>query len=315
MLTYILRRVVISIVVLFGIASLTFLIIHLVPGDPAKIQLGQRATPEAVAKLHHEMGLDKPLGEQYVEFLKNAASFDFGRSFTFKAPTSEVVSNRLAPTAILIGYGLLITLVVGVPLAILAAVRQGGIVDNAIRLVTTFSFAMPPFWFGLMLALLLGLEANLFPVSGYESGIDGIIETMTLPALTLALALMVIVVRNLRSSLIEVLGSDYVDAARARGFGEGRIVLKHALRNSVIGTITILGSIFGFLISVLVLIEAVFQLPGAGSLLLQAVQRRDYELVQALALLSGFVVVVVSLFTDLFHAVIDPRIRLAGHSE
>src|SRR5580704_3835490 len=138
MLTYILRRVMISIVVLIGIATLAFLSIHLVPGDPAKIELGQRATPQAVARLHHEMGLDKPLGEQYVEFLKNAATLNFGRSFTFKAPTTETVINRLAPTAILIVYGLLITLVVGVPLAIVAAVRQGGVVDNSIRLVTTF---------------------------------------------------------------------------------------------------------------------------------------------------------------------------------
>jgi peptide/nickel transport system permease protein len=315
MLLYIGRRILVSVVVLLGIAALSFLIIHLVPGNPARIELGARATPEHVAHVEHEMGLDRPLGQQFAEFMSGTVTGDFGKSFTFGGSVSEVIGSRLAPTAILIGYGLLITLVLGVPMAIFAAVRKGGVVDNAIRLVTTFSFAMPPFWFGLMLALLFGLDLKVFPVSGYRSGPSGVAETMTLPALTLALALLVVVVRNLRSSLIEVLESDYIEAARARGFGEGRIVFKHALRNSVISTMTILGSLLGFLIGVMVLIEAVFQIPGAGSLLLQAVQRRDYELVQGLALLSGLVVVLVTLATDLLHAVIDPRIRLAGHGE
>jgi peptide/nickel transport system permease protein len=212
-------------------------------------------------------------------------------------------------------YGMLIALVFGVPMAIIAAVRRGGWADSLIRLISTFSFGMPPFWSGLMLAFLLGLELKLFPVSGYKAGFSGIVETMTLPAVTLAFALLVIIVRNLRSSLIEVLQSDYVDAARARGFTERRIVIRHALRNSVIGTITILGSLFGYVISVMVLIEAVFQIPGLGILLVQAVQKRDYQMVQALALLAGVVVVFVGLCTDVIHAAIDPRIRLAARHE
>jgi peptide/nickel transport system permease protein len=312
MLIYIARRVGISVIVLLGIVVVTFLMIHLVPGDPARIELGAHATPAAVAEIRHEMGLDRPFFAQFAVFLRNTVSGHFGKSATFSAPVAETILNRVAPSAILIGYGLLVAITLGVPLAIVAAVRQGGSLDKIISLVTTFSFAMPSFWFGLMLALVFGLELGVFPVSGYETGIGGILRTMTLPALTLALALLVIIVRNLRANLIDVLHSDYIEAARVRGFSERRVVLRHALRNSVIGTITILGSLFGYVIGILVLIEAVFQIPGAGSLLVQAVQRRDYQLVQALALFSGVIVVLIGLFTDVFHAVIDPRIRLAG---
>jgi len=315
MLTYLARRIAVSIVVLFGIAVVSFLILHLVPGDPARIELGAHATPEAVARIRHELGLDQPFLRQFLTFLSNTVRGHLGDSITFNASVTETILNRLAPTAILVAYGLMLAMLCGIPMAIAAAVWRGGWLDNVIRLVSTFSFGMPPFWSGLMLSLLLGLELKLFPVSGYKSGLVGIFETMTLPAITLAFALLVIVVRNLRSSLIEVLGSDYVDAARARGFTERRIVVRHALRNSAIGTITILGSLFGYVISVMVLIEAVFQIPGVGILLIQAVQKRDYQLVQALALFAGAVVVFVGLFTDILHAAIDPRVRLAGRHE
>lgn len=312
MLSYIARRIAIAVVVLLGIAIVTFLMIHLIPGNPAVIVLGGHATPKAVAALEHEYGLDRPFGEQFFVFLQHTVTADLGKSIAFNAPVVEAITSRLAPTVILVSYGMLIALVAGVPLAIVAATRPGGTVDTAIRLVTTFSFAMPPFWLGLMLALVAGLKLEIFPVSGYETGFGGVLKTMTLPALTLGLALLVIVVRNLRASLVDVLQSDYIEAARARGFSETRIVLKHGLRNSVIGTITILGSLFGFLITTLVVVEAVFQIPGCGTLLVQAVQKRDYPVVQALALFSGVVVVTVGLCTDIAHAVLDPRIRLAG---
>lgn len=314
MLTYLVKRVAVSIVVLLGIALATFLMIHLIPGDPAQIQLGIHATPAAVEQLHHEWGLDKSLPEQFWIYLGNLATFDFGQSTAFSTSVSELLSARIGPTAILLVYGILIALVLGVPLAIVAALRQGGWVDNAIRVLTTFTFAMPPFWLGLMLALLLGYELGWFPVSGYESGISGILRTLTVPALTIGLGLLVIIVRNLRANLVTVLGSDYIEAARARGFSELRVVGKHAIRNSVIGTITILASIFGFLISLMVLIEAVFQIAGAGTLLVQAVQKRDYQLVQTLAFLGGAVVVLIGLATDLIYAWLDPRVRLQGRS-
>jgi peptide/nickel transport system permease protein len=314
MLVYLIKRLMVSIVVLIGIALLSFLIIHLVPGDPAKIQLGVHATPAAVEKLHHEWGLDRSWPEQFWLYLGNIVTFNFGDSTAFSSGVAELIGNRIGPTAALIVYGLLIALVIGVPLAIVAALRQGGVVDNAIRVLTTFTFAMPPFWLGLMLALLLGFELKWFPVSGYEGGISGILRTCTVPALTIGLGLLVIIVRNLRANLVTVLHSEYIEAARARGYSDLRVVGKHAMRNSIIGVITILASIFGFTVSLLVLIENVFQIPGAGTLLVQAVSKRDYQLVQTLVFLSGAVVVVVGFLTDVAYAWLDPRIRLSGRS-
>jgi peptide/nickel transport system permease protein len=288
--------------------------IHLIPGDPAKIQLGVRATPEAVEHLHREWGLDKSWPQQFWIYLGNIVTFDFGESIAFSSGVSELIGNRIGPSAVLLVYGILIALVIGVPLAILAALRQGGWIDNAIRVLTTFTFAMPPFWLGLMLALLLGFELKWFPVSGYETGISGILRTCTVPALTIGLGLLVIVVRNLRASLVTVLRSEYIEAARARGYSELRVVGKHAMRNSIVGTITILASLFGFLVGLLVLVEGVFQIPGAGTLLVQAVSKRDYQLVQTLVFLSGAVVVVIGILADMAYAWLDPRIRLAGRS-
>lgn len=312
MLTYIIKRVGVSIVVLLGIAFATFWMIHLVPGDPARIELGEHATPQAIAHLRHQLGLDQSLGQQFLTYLGNIFSGNLGHSIIFNSSVSELLSARAAPSAILVAYGLVITLVLGVPMAIIAAVRRGGVSDNAIRLISTFSFVMPAFWLGLMLSLIFGLKLGWFPVSGYEPGLEGILRTMTLPAITIGLVLLVFLVRNLRSALVEVLNSEYVEAARMRGFSETRVVFRHAFRNSVIGTVTILGSLFGLVLGVMVIIESVFQIPGIGTLLIQAVEKRDYQLVQALALVTGVVVVVVSLLTDVCHAVIDPRIRLSG---
>jgi ABC-type dipeptide/oligopeptide/nickel transport system permease component len=314
MLVYLVKRLIVSIVVLLGIALGTFLMIHLIPGDPAKIQLGVHATPEAVERLHKEWGLDKSLPQQFWIYLGNIVTFNFGESTAFSSGVSELIGTRVGPTAVVLVYGILISLVVGVPLAIWAALRQGGWIDNAIRVVTTFTFAMPPFWLGLMLSLLLGYKLGWFPVSGYETGIGGILRTCTLPALTVGLGLLVIVVRNLRANLVTVLHSEYIEAARARGYSELRVVSKHAMRNSIVGLVTILASLFGFIVGLLVLVENVFRIPGAGTLLVQAVAKRDYQLVQTLVFLSGAFVVIVGLLADFAYAWLDPRIRLAGRS-
>ncbi len=314
MLVYLVKRLIVSIVVLLGIALGTFLMIHLIPGDPAKIQLGVHATPEAIEQLHHRWGLDRSWPEQFWLYLGNIVTLSFGESTAFSSGISELIGSRVGPSAAILIYGILIALVIGVPLAIVAALRQGGVIDNVIRVVTTFTFAMPPFWLGLMLALLLGFELKWFPISGYEGGLSGILRTCTVPALTIGLGLLVVIVRNLRASLVTVLGSEYIEAARARGYSEFRVVAKHAMKNSVVSTITILASLFGFLVGLLVLVENVFQIPGAGTLLVQAVSKRDYQLVQTLVFLSGAVVVLIGFLADIAYAWLDPRIRLAGRS-
>ena len=312
MLRYVLNRVALGLVVLFGLAIATFLIIHLVPGDPVRQALGGRASPDQIDQLRHQLGLDDSLPAQFSTYLSDSVTGQFGTSFLQNTPVSELVSQRIAPSAILIAYGLVVSLLIGVPLAMLAALHPNGLVDHSVRLVATFSFAMPLFWLGLVLALIFGLKLDIFPVSGYQTGIDGIAKTLTLPAVTLGLALTVIVVRTLRSSLLEVLQSDYIDAARARGLSERRIVAKHAMRNAVMPTITILSINIGFLIGGTVVLEQVFQIPGLGSLLVESVERRDYEVVQTLVLLAGATVVAVNLAADVLQAAIDPRVRLAG---
>jgi len=310
MISYLIRRIALAVVVLFGLLVATFFIIHLVPGDPVQIVLGGRATPEAVAHVRHQLWLDRPLLTQFWLYMTHTLRGDFGNAFTLGSPVGEILSQRVGPSAALIGYGMLLSLVIGVPLAIVAALRPNGWVDNAIRVSTAVSFAMPGFWLGLMLALIFGLELHWFPVSGYDGGIGGILRTLTLPALALGLALSTVVVRTLRSSLLEVLQTEYVEAARSRGLSELRVVGKHALRNSFMNTLTILSVNIGFLIGGTVVLEQVFQIPGLGQLLLTAVEKRDYQLVQALALLAGSAVVLASLAADIVQAFLDPRVRL-----
>jgi peptide/nickel transport system permease protein len=311
-LSYLVRRVALAVLVLFGLLVATFFIIHLVPGDPVQIILGGHASPSAVARVRHQIGLDRPLLTQFGRYLSNTLQGHFGTSFTLAAPVGQIIGQRLGASAALIGYGMLLSLLIGVPLAIWAALRPRSWTDNAIRIGTTFGFAMPPFWLGLMLALIFGLELGWFPVSGYSGGIGGILRTLTLPALALGLALSAVVVRTLRSSLMEVMQTEYIEAARSRGLPALRVVGKHALRNSIMNTLTILSVNVGFLIGGTVVIEQVFQIPGLGSLLVQAVEQRDYQLVQALALLAGSAVVIASLAADIVQALLDPRVRLAG---
>ena len=312
MLTYLIRRVAVAAVVLFGLLVATFFIIHLVPGDPVRIVLAGRATPAEIVRVRHQLGLDRPLWTQFALYVSRTFQGHFGTSFTLGSPVAQIIGQRLGPSAALIGYGMLLSLLIGVPLAIVAALRPNSLLDNLIRLETTLTFAFPGFWLGLMLALIFGLKLGWFPVAGYSGGIGGILRTLTLPALSIGLALAGVVVRTLRSSLLEVLQTEYIEAARARGLRELRVVGKHALRNSVMNTLTILSVNIGFLIGGTVVLEQVFQIPGLGSLLVEAVEKRDYQLVQALTLLAGAAVVLASLAADVVQALLDPRVRLGA---
>jgi ABC-type dipeptide/oligopeptide/nickel transport system permease component len=312
MLSYLLRRLGLAVIVLFGLLVATFFIIHLVPGDPVRIVLAGRASPETVARVQHELALDRPLWDQFLVYVSHTLRGDLGTSFALDSPVGEIIGQRVGPSAALIAYGMLLSLLIGVPLAIVAALRPNGWIDNTIRVGTTVTFAMPSFWLGLMLALIFGLQLQWFPVAGYSGGVGGILRTLTLPALALGLSLATVVMRTLRSSLLEVLQSEYVEAARSRGLSELRVVGKHALRNSFMNTLTILSVNIGFLIGGTVVLEQVFQIPGVGSLLVESVEKRDYQLVQALTLLAGAAVVLASLAADVVQALLDPRVRLGA---
>jgi peptide/nickel transport system permease protein len=312
MLNYLIRRVAMAVLVLFGLLVATFFIIHLVPGDPVRAVLQGPAPPAVIAQVRHQLGLDEPLLTQFAHYVSNTFQGHFGTSFALGAPVGQIIGQRLVPSVELIAYAMVIAVLIGTPLAIWAALRPHGVVDTGIRVSTTVTFAMPAFWLGLMLALIFGLDLGWFPVAGYGGGVAGFFRTLTLPALALGLGLSAVVVRTLRSSLLEVLQSEYIEAARSRGLRDVRVVSKHAMRNSVMNTLTILTVNVGFLIGGTVVIEQVFQIPGLGTLLVSSVQKRDYQMVQALALLAGTAVVLASLTADIVQAFLDPRVRLAG---
>ena len=224
----------------------------------------------------------------------------------------EVVGNRIAPTVYLIAASVFVALVLALPLGILSADKRNRAADHVVRLLTMVTFAMPTFWLGLMLALLVSLKLDLLPVSGYGEGVVGVLKSLVLPALTLGLYLAPILIRTLRSSLIEALGTEYAEAARSRGFSNARVVGKHALRNSLIPLITVLSINVGFLISGTVVVENVFQIPGLGALLVQSVLTRDYPVIQALVLVFGVMVIVINLLADVTYSLVDPRIRIGA---
>lgn len=304
---YIMLRAGQALVVLLIVASLAFALVRLIPGDPAAIVLGpERATPHNVALLRHQLGLDQPLLSEYISFISHAATLNFGESLTQKESVTAELSQALLPSLRLIVYAYMITILVVIPLAVAAAVRRNRPADHAIRLASTVAFATPPFLSGLALALVFSVGLGWFPVSGADDGI----RSYVLPAVTVALFFAPAVLRVLRSSLVDTLGQEFVEAARARGLSRGRVLFKHALRNSALPTVTVLGLSVGALLSADVIVENVFSIPGLGSLLVSAVSARDYPTVQALVVIFATVVVLSSLVTDLLYLVIDPRIRL-----
>jgi peptide/nickel transport system permease protein len=296
------------VLVLMSIAA--FIVIHLVPGDPVRLNLGFKASPERVAAMRSELGLDQSLPEQYLEFVGGAATFDFGESIDTGEQVGSMITRRVGPSLFLIGYALLVTLAIAVPLAVLSAVRRRTWVDQAIRLTSTVTFVMPTFWLALLLVVIFSVQLELLPTSGYGETFLEHIEGLTLPAIAIGLALSPVLLRLLRAAMIETLQSEFIEAARARGLAESRVVWRHALRNSLTSTVTLLGYFFAILLSASVVMETIFSLPGLGSLLVQAVEGRDFPVVQALTLLFGVSVLVVSLLTDLAYALIDPRVRL-----
>lgn len=302
-------RLVHTIPVIVGITLASFVLIHLVPGDPIRIMLGGKASKERIAEVEHELGIDRPLPTQYLDFVGGAAHGDLGESIILRRPVSKVVGERLGPSIFLLGLSTLIAVVIALPLGIASALRRNRPTDHVIRIVTLVAFAMPAFWLGLILIRKFSLDLNIFPVSGYGDGFVDHVRHLTLPAVTIGLFLAAMLIRSLRSSLIDVFGAEYIEAARARGLRESRVVLKHALRNALIATVTVLAVNLGWLISSAVVIEKVFDIPGLGLLLVESIFTRDFPTIQALTLVFGLLVIVINLLADLSYAVIDPRVR------
>jgi len=309
MLRFLGLRLIHTLPVIVGITLAAFVLIHAVPGDPIRIMLGGKAPQARIDEVEHQLGVDRPLPEQYLDFVAGIPQGDLGQSIILRRPVSAVIGERIGPSVFLLTYATLIAIAVALPLGIASALRRNRITDHLIRLLTLIAFAMPPFWLGLILIRNLSLNLGAFPVAGYGSGFIDNAHHLTLPALTIGLFLAAMLIRSLRSSLIEVFSAEYIEAARARGLSESRVVLKHALRNSLIATITVLAVNLGWLISSAVVIERVFDIPGLGHLLVESIFTRDFPTIQALTLVFGLLVIAINLLSDLAYAIVDPRVR------
>lgn len=296
--------------VLFGVSIVVFSLVRLIPGNPAIAILGSRATPALIALVRDQLGLNLPIWRQYLNYLAHALRGDFGISFFYQASVWDVTIERIPVTLELIAYAALIALVLAFPLATIAAVRRGTAVDNAIRLFFTAAIGVPSFWLGIVLALLLGVRLHIFPVGGAGTGGFDTLWHLTLPSLTIALHISPSLVRALRSSLIEVMNSNYIVTGRAKGLPPRILLVSHMLRNSLTSLITILAINVGWLIGGTIIIEQVFGVPGLGSLLITSITTRDYTIIQLVTLILALFVIVVNLLTDLAYAYLDPRVTL-----
>ena len=304
MTTYIIRRLALSLVVLIGVSVLVFGLIHLAPGDPARLMLYDTAPEEEVQAMRKTLGLDQPLYLQYWLFLSNALRGDLGRSLYYKEPALRIILEHLPATAELTFAALFVSLVVAVPMGIVSAVRRDTVWDYAGMLLATIGQATPVFWLGLMFILLFSVQWTVLPSSG-----RGGIENLLMPAVTLGAPLMALVTRLVRSGMLDILGEDYIRTARAKGLPNPAIVYRHALRNMLIPLITVVGLQLGALLGGAVITETIFAWPGVGRLVVTAITARDYPLVQAATLLVSVYFVGINLLLDVLYVYIDPRIR------
>jgi ABC-type dipeptide/oligopeptide/nickel transport system permease component len=304
MVGFLLRRLALTIPVLLGVATLVFALIHLVPGDPAQAMLGESASPGDVVELRATLGLDRPLWTQYSSFLAGLLRGDLGTSFRYGTPVSREIAQRLGNTAELAVAAMAIALVIAVPLGVIGALYRGRLADQAATFVSLAGIAMPNFWLGPLLAIVFAVQLGWLPVSGTGSW-----RHLVLPSLTLGAALAAMTARMTRTSLIEELRELYVVSARARGLSRTRAVVVHARRNSLVPVVTIVGLQLGSVLTGTIITETIFAWPGVGRLLIQAINFRDYPLVQGCILLISVTYVTMNLVVDVVYAWLDPRIR------
>jgi len=303
---YLARRLLLTIPVLLGVATLVFLLIHLVPGDPAQSMLGEGAAPQEVAALRARLGLDQPLPVQFGRFVTGLLRGDLGTSLRTGEPVASSIATRMPATAELALAAMAVALLIAVPLGVAAAVWKGSWVDHGAMTLALVGISIPNFWLGPMMAIVFAVELGWLPVSG-----RGTLAHLVLPSVTLGAALAAILARMTRASLLEELRELYVIAARARGASRTRAVWRHAFRNSLVPVVTIVGLQFGSLLTGAIITETIFSWPGVGRLLIQSISFRDYPMVQGCILLIAVTYVMVNLVTDMLYGWLDPRIRLA----
>ncbi len=314
--SYLLRRFLALIPVLFGVSVIVFLIVHLTPGDPARIMLGAAGRPEDVQRLRHELGLDKPIYVQYARWIGRAMQGDLGRSIALRRPVLDEVLLRFKNTLLLSAAAMVLSFTLGIAVGVVSAVRRGSLVDRLAMLLATFGLSLPSFWFAMVLIIVFSVKLRLLPGAGMTSSIGGggvgdVAKHMVLPALALAVIPLAVIARYTRSAMLDVIAQDYVTTARAKGLAEQGVLIRHVLRNTLVLIVTMLGLQVGFLLAGAVYIENVFSWPGVGQMLVEAILKRDFPLVQGGVLLVATSYVAINLLTDLLYTYLDPRIRLA----
>ncbi|GHF49688.1 peptide/nickel transport system permease protein [Amycolatopsis bartoniae] len=312
-LRLVVRRLLMAIPIVLGVSILTFVVLSLIPGNAAQLLLGPEASPDQVAALNHQMGLDQPAVERYLNWLAGAVHGNFGDSLVSGQPVSVELTSRLGVSGELVGLAFVVSLGLAIPVALLAAHRPNKLLDRVSMLVSITGLSVANYVFALLLVLVFAVQLAVFPAIGFVPVSDGLgenLRSLFLPAVAIAFPLFCFYTRFLRGDLVDQLqGEDYITTARAKGIGPWQVLLRHAFRNSSFGLLTVVGLNLGTLIGATVIIEQIFALPGVGQLLLQAINTRDYPVVQACVVVFAIVAVLANLLTDLLYAVLDPRIR------
>lgn len=308
---YVIHRVLAAVPVLFGVTVLTFSLLHLVPGNPARTLLGIHAPQSAVASLDRKLGLDAPLWRQFWHYLYGLVHGNLGTSIYYGAPTSSLIVSRLPVTASLIGVATLFSIVIALPLAVLAAARQNKPADHAVRFLSLLGLGLPSFWFGIVLLLLFAVSLHWFPVGGWGTTVPEHLRSLVLPGLTAAIGICPVLIRSLRVGMLDLIDADFVAACRAKGLRNSYVLVAHVARNAFIPTLSLLGINIAYLIGGTVVIEQVFDLNGLGSLMLNSIGNRDFPVVQGITVIYALGVVAINIITDLLTAWLDPRVRLA----
>lgn len=312
MLNFIARRLLATIPVLGMVALFVFLMLRLTPGDPAAVLAGDNATQEQIEGIRHQLGLDQPIYEQFVVWAGQLLQGDLGHSFYYKKPVTELISHRVEPTLSLAVVTLIMTIVIAVPLGVIAAYKHGSMIDRIVMGFSVLGFSVPVFVVGYLLIYIFAVELKWFPVQGYKSFTEGIwpyLQRLLLPGITLSVIYIALIARITRASVLEILGEDYIRTAYAKGLTNRVVLMRHALRNAAVPIITIIGIGIALLIGGVVVTESVFNIPGLGRLTVDAVLGRDYPTIQAVVLVFSFVYVVINLLIDLTYTLLDPRIR------
>jgi peptide/nickel transport system permease protein len=306
MTAYIIRRLLWMVLVLFGVAAITFVIAFLVPGDPARLYAGTNASPQAIKIIHHQLGLDRPLWVQFGDYMWRVLHLDFGFSYRYQAPVLPAILQRFPATAELALAGVFFELVIGLPIGILSAIRPGSFWDRSTMVFTFVALAAPPFWLGLIFLFVFGVVVPLFPIGGYGGGAP---QYLFLPALTLGLGGAAYYARLLRASLLDILKSDYIRTAWAKGLTERQVILRHAIPNSLTVIVSQLGMDLGYFLAGVVVIETVFAWPGIGKQAVDAIFTLDIPLVMGTVLFGALLIVTANVVVDISYTFLDPRVR------